>query len=227
VIEPSAVVLGSCDIDASAYVGHFAVLGCPVAKRGFGRSEWQVQNGDDHWSTSRGLYVGPGVTICTRVTIGDATNIGSRSFISAGVRIGNDVAIGIDVEVYYGCEISSRVKIGDRSWVGGFVCNDVVIGSEAVMFGSLIHRFVDGTVGIPEEPPIIEDGAFVGMGSMVIGGVTVGRGAYIAAGSVLTRDARPGRLYIGSPAREHGQAPSAFRDARSRELAPRQDYDIP
>jgi acetyltransferase-like isoleucine patch superfamily enzyme len=59
------------------------------------------------------------------------------------------------------------------------------------------------------------------MGAIVIGRVTVGRGAYIAAGSVLTHDASPGRLYIGSPAREQGQAPRAFRDARSRELPPR------
>jgi len=220
-IEKSAVVLGDCDIHPSAYIGHFTVLGSPLVKRGFGRAEWQVVDERDHWMPSRGMRVGPGATICSQVNVGDGTTIGARTFVSNGVRIGNDVTIGEDVEIYYGCEISNRVSIGNKAWVGGFVCNDALIGNEAVMFGNLIHRFVEGVVGVPEEPPTVEDNAFVGTSSIIIGGITVGRGAYIAAGSVLTHDARPGRLYIGSPARERGAAPRSFRDGPSREYPPR------
>lgn len=48
---------------------------------------------------------------------------------------------------------------------------------------------------------VIEDGAFIGAGSILLPGVRIGRGAYVAAGAVVTADVAPGTLVAGNPAR--------------------------
>ena len=47
-------------------------------------------------------------------------------------------------------------------------------------------------------------GAWLGLGALVMPGVTVGEGAVIGARSVLTRDAQPWTVYVGQPARAVG-----------------------
>lgn len=56
---------------------------------------------------------------------------------------------------------------------------------------------VEETVG----SVVIEDGAFVGAGSILLPGVRIGRAAYVAAGSVVAADVPPGVLVAGNPAR--------------------------
>ncbi|SMH41040.1 acyltransferase [Azospirillum agricola] len=48
---------------------------------------------------------------------------------------------------------------------------------------------------------VIEEGAFIGAGSILLPGVRIGRGAYVAAGSVVAADVPPGMLVAGNPAR--------------------------
>ncbi len=48
---------------------------------------------------------------------------------------------------------------------------------------------------------VIEDGAFIGAGSILLPGVRIGRGAYVAAGSVVAADIPAGTLVAGNPAR--------------------------
>jgi acetyltransferase-like isoleucine patch superfamily enzyme len=77
---------------------------------------------------------------------------------------------------------------------------------------------VNATRGVPEPSPSIGESAFIGLGAVIIGGVVIGDGAYVAAGSVVTKDASPGRLYMGAPARECGPAPNAFAGDEGRTL---------
>jgi acetyltransferase-like isoleucine patch superfamily enzyme len=50
-------------------------------------------------------------------------------------------------------------------------------------------------------PIVIEDGAFVGVNAIILPGVTIGRGAVVGAGSVVTRSVPPGAVVAGNPAR--------------------------
>lgn len=52
------------------------------------------------------------------------------------------------------------------------------------------------------KPIVIEKGAWIGAGSTIMGGVTVGEGAVIAAASVVTKDVPPRTIYGGNPARK-------------------------
>jgi acetyltransferase-like isoleucine patch superfamily enzyme len=51
------------------------------------------------------------------------------------------------------------------------------------------------------EPTVIERGASLGSGAVILGGVRIGEGALIGAGAVVTRDVAPGEVVAGSPAR--------------------------
>lgn len=55
-------------------------------------------------------------------------------------------------------------------------------------------------LSLGEKPVRIEDDAWIGAGSFVLRGVTVGKGAIVAAGSVVTKDVAPYRLVAGNPA---------------------------
>ena len=55
---------------------------------------------------------------------------------------------------------------------------------------------------------MIEDDAWLGLGVIVLDGVTIGRGAVIGAGAVVTGDVPPYAIAVGVPARVVGSRPS-------------------
>lgn len=60
-----------------------------------------------------------------------------------------------------------------------------------------------------DAPVSIDDYAWIGMGSIILKGTRIGRGAIVGAGSVVSRDVPPGCVACGAPARVVAQAPSA------------------
>lgn len=213
-VEQTAILLGNARVPESSYVGHFTLLGTPRTARGFGSASHFGRG--EHYAASRGVEIGEKVTIGNHVIVGDGSAIDARAFLGDRVTVGHDTRIGADSELYFGCQIHDRAQIGESAWICGFVCNDAVVESGAVVFGSLVHRFTDATRGLPERPPSIGRDAFVGIGAVVVGGIQVGDAAYVAAGSVLIEDAQPGCLYAGNPARNMGVAPEPFRSREGR-----------
>jgi acetyltransferase-like isoleucine patch superfamily enzyme len=51
------------------------------------------------------------------------------------------------------------------------------------------------------EPTVVERGATLGSGAVVLGGVRIGAGALVGAGAVVTKDVEPGAVVAGVPAR--------------------------
>jgi acetyltransferase-like isoleucine patch superfamily enzyme len=105
--------------------------------------------------------------------IGDETWIGQQAFMHAagGLRIGARVGLGPGVKI-----LTSEHREAGR---------DV-----PVLFSPLELA-----------PVVIEDDADVGMGAVVLPGVTIGRGAVVGAGAVVTRDVPAYAVVAGSPAR--------------------------
>lgn len=54
---------------------------------------------------------------------------------------------------------------------------------------------------IKTKPVIIEEGAFIGGGTIILKGVVIGRHSVVGAGSVVTRSIPPGEIWAGNPAR--------------------------
>jgi acetyltransferase-like isoleucine patch superfamily enzyme len=82
-----------------------------------------------------------------------------------------------------------------------------VLTAARCFIGDTYHGYQDVTRPVIDQPMAdpekvtIGDGAFLGIGSVVLMGVTVGTNAYVAAGSVVTADVPPRTLVAGNPAR--------------------------
>jgi UDP-2-acetamido-3-amino-2,3-dideoxy-glucuronate N-acetyltransferase len=126
-----------------------------------------------------------------------------------GCRIGDETRIGPFVEVQRDAVIGARCKIQSHS----FLCSGVEIGDEVfVGHGTMFinDKFPAATTdaGVLKEESdwtlertVVERGASLGSGTVVMGGVRIGAGALVGAGAVVTRDVPPGDVVYGVPAR--------------------------
>jgi UDP-2-acetamido-3-amino-2,3-dideoxy-glucuronate N-acetyltransferase len=142
------------------------------------------------------------------VAFGD--NVTVYSFTNLyGCRIGDNTRIGPFVEIQRGASIGSSCKIQSHT----FICDGVTIEDEVfVGHGTLFinDKFPRATTESGElknerewflAPIVVENGAALGSGAIVLGGVRIGAGALIGAGAVVTRDVAPGETVAGVPAR--------------------------
>lgn len=101
-------------------------------------------------------------------------------------------------------EIGECCSIGNDSfWVAGAgikLMNDVVTGHR-VEFYTSDHDPDDPAFTRRDAPILIEDHAWIGSKAIILKGVTVGRGAVVAAGSVVTDDVEPFTIVGGNPAK--------------------------
>jgi acetyltransferase-like isoleucine patch superfamily enzyme len=112
--------------------------------------------------------------------------------------------------------ITPRLVIGDRTRIGRFahiacvgeiVIEDDVLTADGVFLGDTYHSYEDAGVPVSLQPmakprPVrIRRGAFLGIRSIVLQGVTVGENAYVAAGAVVTKDVAARTIVAGNPAR--------------------------
>jgi len=108
------------------------------------------------------------------------------------------------VEWGLGIELNHKSKIGPglRLYHGtGLVIHEgAVIGSNCL----LRHATTIGGKGDPPECPVIGDDVEIGSNAVILGGVRIGRGAIVGAGSVVLRDVEPGTTVAGNPARVIG-----------------------
>lgn len=122
---------------------------------------------------------GHNTLIREKTRIGDRTAIGTATIIDGNTRIGNDVSL--QSMVY----IPTNTIIGDHVFIGP---NAVLTNDRYPPSGSLIG-------------PVIKNGAAIGANATIIPGVCIGEGAFIAAGSIVTRDVPDHMMAIGTPAR--------------------------
>lgn len=136
----------------------------------------------------RDLHVGKGTRLWApkRLSIGDCVYIGKQVHIEANCRIGSY------------CLIANHVAI-----VGRHDHNFSAVGFP-VRFSPWV-----GSLRFPseyaDEEAVIEDDVWLGYGTVVLTGVTVGRGSVVAAGSVVTRDIPPYSIAAGVPAKVIGK----------------------
>jgi UDP-2-acetamido-3-amino-2,3-dideoxy-glucuronate N-acetyltransferase len=126
-----------------------------------------------------------------------------------GCRIGDGTRIGAFVEIQRGAVIGARCKIQSHT----FICDGVEIGDgvfvgHGVMFvNDKTPRAITSSGALAREsdwvllPVRVGDGAAIGSGAVVLGGVTIGADALVGAGAVVTRDVAEGEVVAGVPAR--------------------------
>jgi UDP-2-acetamido-3-amino-2,3-dideoxy-glucuronate N-acetyltransferase len=129
--------------------------------------------------------------VMPRAVIGSNCNIGACCFIEDNVLIGDNVTI----------------KNGIQLWDGVVIEDDVFLGPNATFTNV---RFPRSRREAPRSRPfvrtLVRKGASVGANATIVCGITIGEGAMIGAGSVVTKDVPPNELWYGNPARYHGPA---------------------
>ena len=133
--------------------------------------------------------------------IGDGTRIWQFVVVLPGAKIGADCNICAHVFIEDDVVIGDRVtiKCGVQLWDGLRVGNDVFIGPNATFTNDLFPR----SKKYPDKylETIIEDGASIGAGAVILPGLSIGAGALVAAGAVVTRSVEPRSLVCGNPAK--------------------------
>jgi acetyltransferase-like isoleucine patch superfamily enzyme len=146
--------------------------------------------------------------------------------IASDVKLGKDVKIHAFVNLY-GCSVGDNTKIGTfveiqkDAFIGKnckisshtFICegvtieDDVFIGHNVIFINDPYPKAAnpDGSLQTEQDwaviPTRVETGASIGSSATILCGVTIGEGAMVGAGSVVTKNIPPYEIWAGNPAR--------------------------
>jgi bifunctional UDP-N-acetylglucosamine pyrophosphorylase / glucosamine-1-phosphate N-acetyltransferase len=140
----------------------------------------------------RDMVIGAGTHVVShcvleKSTVGANCSIGPFARLRPGAALADGVHIGNFVEVK-NSSIAAGSKANHLSYIG-----DATVGAGVNVGAGTICCNYDGA---NKFRTVIEDGAFIGSGSMLVAPVTIGAGATIGAGSTITRDAPAAKLTL-------------------------------
>jgi len=134
-----------------------------------------------------------------------------------GCEIGDGSKIGTFVEIQKGAKVGKRCKISSHT----FICEGVTIEDECFIGHHVVFindRFpaavnFDGSLQAEADWKLVETRvckrASVGSGAIILCGVTIGEGALVGAGSVVTKDVPPHTIVAGNPSKKLRYVPPA------------------
>lgn len=146
-------------------------------------------------------------------------NVRIHSFVNLyGCEIGDETKIGAFVEIQKGAKIGRRCKISSHT----FICEGVTI--EAGVFVGhgvtfINDRYPRATSAAGElktgadwhcENTLVKQGASIGSGATLLGGITIGENAVVGAGSLVTKDVPANMTVAGNPARILETSPKSY-----------------
>ena len=128
----------------------------------------------------------------SHVEIGENVSMCGRGWIYGRgcLRIGNKT--WLSPGVIFHTHLDAPIIIGSNCDIGPTV--EFITGGHII--GTASRRAGTGTA----KPIVINDGCWIGAGSRILGGVNIGAGSVVAAGSVVTRDVPTNELVAGVPA---------------------------
>lgn len=153
--------------------------------------------------------------IAESVSLGKDVKIFHPSLVNLyGCSIGDDTKVGAFVEVQKGAAIGSRCKISSHTFIcEGVTIEDGVFIGHGVMFTNDIYPRAanpDGSLQTEADWKVettrVRRGASIGSNATVLCGITIGEGAIVGAGAVVTKDVPDHAVVAGVPARIIGDA---------------------
>ena len=136
-----------------------------------------------------------------------------------GIKLGNSVTIGkyaiIRPSNIYGGSIGEGLTMGDNSNIGPYNyigCSGKITIGNNVMLAPRVSIYAENHVfdhpeilirdqGVEKKEVIIEDDCWIAANSILLAGVTIGKGSVVAAGSVVTENVPPYSVVAGVPAK--------------------------
>jgi UDP-2-acetamido-3-amino-2,3-dideoxy-glucuronate N-acetyltransferase len=163
-------------------------------------------------STSTSFFVHPSACVDDGAVIGAGTKVWHFSHVIKGAKIGEHCILGQNVNVDGGAVIGNNVKIQNNVsvYTGAIIEDDVFLGPSCVLTNVSNPRSQVNRHALYEKT-VFKRGCTIGANATVVCGTTIGRYAFVAAGSVVTRDVPDYAMVMGNPARQtawmsrHGQ----------------------
>ncbi|MGY1746899.1 bifunctional UDP-N-acetylglucosamine diphosphorylase/glucosamine-1-phosphate N-acetyltransferase GlmU [Blastococcus sp. SYSU D00695] len=176
-------------VDVTASVGADAVLQPGTQLLGTTRVAGGAVVGPD--TTLTDCEVGEGASVvrshCAGAVIGAAATVGPFSYLRPGTRLGRGAKVGAFVETK-NVQVGDDSKVPHLSYVG-----DATIGTGSNIGAATVFVNYDG---VAKHHTTVGDHVRIGSDTMLVAPVTVGDGAYTAAGSVITTDVPPGAMGV-------------------------------
>ena len=146
--------------------------------------------------------------VLKNVQVGE--NVKIFNFVNVyGCSIGDGSKVGAFVEIQKGAAIGKNCKISSHTFIceGVHIQDNVFVGHNVSFINDKYPNAVndDGRMQTAADwqvvETIVEEGASIGTSATILCGVTIGKGALVGAGSVVTKDVPAGAVVAGNPAR--------------------------
>lgn len=145
-------------------------------------------------------FVHPLADVAADVDLGAGTRVWQFAVVLAGARIGRDCNVCAHTLIEGTVTLGDRVtvKSGVYLWDGVVIEDDVFLGPACIFTNDTHPRSRERK---PYPTTLIERGASIGAGAVILPGLTIGAGAMIGAGAVVTKSVPAGETWVGNPAR--------------------------
>lgn len=146
-------------------------------------------------NVGRGTRIWAFTHVMSAAMIGENCNIGDHCFVESGARIGDNVTVKNGTMLWDGVVLEDGVFVGPQV----LFTNDRYPRSPRL---AEAERRYQGRAWLV--PTLVQRGASLGAGAVILAGVTIGEFAMVGAGAVVTRDVPAHALVVGHPARVTG-----------------------
>lgn len=151
------------------------------------------------------IRIHPSAVVEDGAQIGDFTSVWhfshveARSIVGENCNLGQNVYIGNDAVVGNACRLGNSVSVFSHVELGDFVfCAPFMVFTHIGFPRAAVNRHA------VFKKTIVGTGVTLGANSTVVPGINIGTGAFLAAGSVLTKDCPDWAFMVGTPARHIG-----------------------
>lgn len=149
-------------------------------------------------------------SLIVQSVVGAGSSVGPLAHLRPGSHLGDGARVGNFVELKK-TTLGPGSKANHLAYLG-----DATIGSHVNIGAGVITCNYDG---VAKHPTQIQDDVFIGSDSQLVAPVTIGMGAYVAAGSTITHDVPPGSLGVARSHQTNKDGWVARRDARKKDKA--------
>lgn len=194
-------VLGNSSIGEHTHVGFNCIIGYPSAA-----TLKKINSNKDFLDSGKGANIGkncvirPNTHIYESVNISDNVRTGHNVLIRENTKIGKNVVIGTNSIIENNCKIGNNVSVQSNVYIptNTTIKDFVFIGPNVCLTNDRYPvRIKSKLTG-----PTIENGVSIGANATILPGIKIGKGSFVAAGALVTKNIRPWKLAVGMPAKE-------------------------